>query len=72
MVLLLASGSYTGFSVNMTDDEFKRWLCSKGFRKEGDHCVLLGKMSVPVYCYDVTVTVESLSYADTVEPHSSV
>ena len=36
------------FSKNMTDDEFKQWLCCKGLTKEQDHRVLLGKIRIAV------------------------
>ena len=34
------------YSEDMTDDEFKQWLCYKGLTKERDHAVLLGKIAV--------------------------
>lgn len=36
------------YRKNMTDDEFKRWLCCNGLTKEQDHRILFGKIHVHV------------------------
>ena len=36
------------YRKNMTDDEFKRWLCSNGLTKEQDHRILFGKIHIAV------------------------